>query len=102
MRKKSVIVIVVVVFASLFSVYGIFYMLTPYSGFARSVIWGDSDIKDYERFPFRIIHNSPPVFKFSTIRVASPNDNPDNNKTGNSDNENNITLPFCHAHCLIV
>ncbi len=92
MRKKSVIVVVVVVFASLFSVYGILYMLTPYSGFARSVIWRDSDVKDYERFPFRIVHSAPPVFEFSTVQVASPNDNIDNNKTSNSNSQNKSTL----------
>ena len=61
----------------------------PYSGFARSIIWGDSDIKDYERFPFRVVHNAPPVFQFSTVKVASPNTE---NKTSNSNNNN--TSPF--------
>jgi hypothetical protein len=55
-RKKSIIVIGVAVLVSLFSIYGILYILTPYSGFARSIIWGDSNIKDYERyFPFEKI-----------------------------------------------
>jgi hypothetical protein len=66
------------------------YILTPYSGFARSIIWGDSDIKDYERFPFRVVQNAPPpVFQFSTVKVASPNTE---NKTSNSNNNN--TSPF--------
>jgi hypothetical protein len=48
-------------------------MLTPYSGFARSIIWGDSDIKDYERFPFRTIENAPPIFQFSTLQFPDAN-----------------------------
>ena len=69
--------------ALLFSIYGILYMLTPYSGFARSIVWGDSDVKDYERFPFRIIHNAPPVFRFSTIQDVSHNTD---NKTSSNNN----------------
>jgi hypothetical protein len=88
-RKKSIIVISVAVLVSLFSIYVILHILTPYSGFARSIIWGDSDIKDYERFPFRVVHNAPPVFQFSTVKVASPNTE---NKTSNSNNNN--TSPF--------
>jgi CubicO group peptidase (beta-lactamase class C family) len=88
-RKKSIIVISVAVLVSLFSIYVILHILTPYSGFARSIIWGDSDIKDYERFPFRVVHNAPPVFQFSTVKVASPNTE---NKTSNS--KSNDTSPF--------
>jgi hypothetical protein len=65
-RKKSIVVGVAVVIASLLSIYGVLYLLTPYSGFARSIIWGDSDIKDYERFPSRTIENASPVFYFLT------------------------------------
>ena len=79
-EKKSIIVIGVAVLVSLFSIYVILYILMPYSGFARSIIWGDSDIKDYERFPFRVVQNAPPVFQFSTVKVASPNTE---NKTSN-------------------
>lgn len=31
---------------------------------ARSVGWGDSDVRDYEKFPERTIDNAPPVFDF--------------------------------------
>ncbi len=66
-RKKAVaIAVVIITIVSLLSIYHILYILTPYSGFARSIIWQDSDIKDYERFPFRIIDNAPPVFHFIT------------------------------------
>ena len=43
------------------------YLLTPYSGFARAVIWMEADIKDYERFPARIMNNAPPVFNFEEV-----------------------------------
>jgi hypothetical protein len=72
-RKKSFIIIGVIVVVSLLSTYGILYILTPYSGFARSVIWGDSDIKDYERFPFRTIENAPPVFHLSNLEFPDTN-----------------------------
>jgi CubicO group peptidase (beta-lactamase class C family) len=76
-RKKSIIIIGVIVIVSLLSTYGILYMLTPYSGFARSIIWGDSDIKDHERFPFRTIENAPPIFQFSTPQFSdTSNANP--------------------------
>jgi hypothetical protein len=71
-RRKSVaIAIVIITIVSLLSIYGILYIITPYSGFARSIIWQDSDIKDYERFPFRTIDNAPPVFYFITQDINS-------------------------------
>ena len=69
-RKKSILVVGIAIIVTLLSIYGILYILTPYSGFARSLIWGDSDIKDYERFPFRTIENEPPVFQFSTVQIT--------------------------------
>jgi CubicO group peptidase (beta-lactamase class C family) len=75
-RKKSIIIVSAIAIVSLLSTYGILYMLTPYSGFARSIIWGDSDIKDYERFPFRTIENAPPTFQFSNVQSADSTANP--------------------------
>jgi CubicO group peptidase (beta-lactamase class C family) len=72
-RKKSFIIVGVIVIVSLLSTYGILYILTPYSGFARSIIWGDSDIKDYERFPFRTIENAPPILQFSNLEFPDTN-----------------------------
>ena len=69
-RKKSILVVGIAIIVTLLSIYGILYILTPYSGFARSLIWGDSDIKDYERFPFRTIENEPPVFQFFTVQIT--------------------------------
>ena len=70
-RKKSILVVVIAIFVTLISIYGILYILTPYSGFARSLIWGDSDIKDYERFPFRTIESEPPVLQFYTVQITN-------------------------------
>jgi CubicO group peptidase (beta-lactamase class C family) len=33
---------------------------------ARLIAWGESDVKDYEVFPERVIHNAPPVFAFQS------------------------------------
>ena len=50
------------------------YLLTPYSGFARALIWMDADIKDYERFPARTVNNAPPVFNFQTVDTPTQNE----------------------------
>ena len=43
------------------------FFLTPYSGFARALIWMEADIKDYEKFPARTMNNAPPVFNFEKV-----------------------------------
>lgn len=60
-----------IVFVALASFYGAMYLLTPYSGFARALIWMDADIKDYEKFPVRTMNNAPPVFNFEDVDVAT-------------------------------
>jgi hypothetical protein len=45
---RKVIVGVITIFVVLASFYGAMYLLTPYSGFARALVWMDADIKDYE------------------------------------------------------
>ena len=52
---------------ALASLYGAMYPLTPYSGFARALVWMEADIKDYEKFPARTINNTPPVFNFGKV-----------------------------------
>jgi CubicO group peptidase (beta-lactamase class C family) len=64
---RKVIIGAIIAFAALASFYGAMYLLTPYSGFARALIWLDADITDYERFPARTINNAPPVFNFQTV-----------------------------------
>jgi CubicO group peptidase (beta-lactamase class C family) len=34
-------------------VFGVAYLLTPYSGFARAMVWMEADVDDYRRFPSR-------------------------------------------------
>jgi CubicO group peptidase (beta-lactamase class C family) len=69
-RKVIVGVITIVVLASF---YGAMYLLTPYSGFARALVWMDADIKDYEKFPARTMNNAPPLFNFETVDSATQN-----------------------------
>jgi CubicO group peptidase (beta-lactamase class C family) len=66
-RLRKVISGVIIAFIVLASFYGAMYLLTPYSGFARALIWMEADIKDYEKFPARIMNNAPPVFNFEKV-----------------------------------
>ena len=70
-RVRKVIIGVIIVFVALASFYGAMYLLTSYSGFARAVVWMDADIKDYEKFPARIMNNAPPVFSFENVDAAT-------------------------------
>jgi CubicO group peptidase (beta-lactamase class C family) len=58
------------VFVLVVSVAG--YLSAPNFYLTRSIFWGESDYKDYEKFPARPIHNAPPVFRFDKL----PEDNP--------------------------
>lgn len=66
-RIRKVIIGVIIAFVALASFYGSMYLLTPYSGFARALIWMDADIKDYEKFPARTMNNASPVFNFEKV-----------------------------------
>ena len=68
---RKVIIGVIIIFIALASFYGAMYLLTPYSGFARALIWMDADIKDYEKFPARTMNNAPPVFNFEKVDPAT-------------------------------
>jgi CubicO group peptidase (beta-lactamase class C family) len=70
-RVTKVIIGVIITFVALASLYGGMYLLTPYSGFARALIWMDADIKDYEKFPARTMNNAPPVFNFEKVETAT-------------------------------
>jgi hypothetical protein len=70
-RVRKVIIGVIIVFVALASFYGAMYLLTPYSGFARALVWMDADIKDYEKFPARTMNNAPPVFSFENVDAAT-------------------------------
>jgi CubicO group peptidase (beta-lactamase class C family) len=73
-RRRIAIIGVIIVFVALASFYAAMYLLTPYSGFARALIWMDADIKDYERFPARTVNNAPPVFNFQTVDTPTQNE----------------------------
>jgi CubicO group peptidase (beta-lactamase class C family) len=62
---------VIVAFVALASFYGAMYLLTPYSGFARALIWMEADIKDYEKFAARTMNNAQPVFNFEKVDAAT-------------------------------
>jgi CubicO group peptidase (beta-lactamase class C family) len=70
---RKVIVGVITIFVVLASFYGAMYLLTPYSGFARALVWMDADIKDYEKFPARTMNNAPPLFNFETVDSTTQN-----------------------------
>jgi CubicO group peptidase (beta-lactamase class C family) len=70
-RVRKVITGVIIAIVALASFYGAMYLLTPYSGFARALIWMDADIKDYEKFPARAMDNAPPIFNFETVDAAT-------------------------------
>ena len=60
----------IIALVALASFYGVMYLLTPYLGFARALVWMDADIKDYEKFPVRTMNNAPPVFNFEKVDAA--------------------------------
>jgi CubicO group peptidase (beta-lactamase class C family) len=70
-RIRRVITGVIIAIVALASFYGAMYLLTPYSGFARALIWLDADITDYERFPARAINNAPPIFNFEKVDATT-------------------------------
>jgi CubicO group peptidase (beta-lactamase class C family) len=72
-RVRKVIIGAIIILVALASFYGAMYLLTPYSGFARALIWMDADIKDHEKFPARTIDNSPPIFNFEKVDSATRN-----------------------------
>jgi CubicO group peptidase (beta-lactamase class C family) len=51
-------------------VFGISYLLTPYSGLARAIVWMEADVDDYRRFPSRPIEAPEEAFLFR--RASTP------------------------------
>jgi hypothetical protein len=70
-RVRKVITSAIIALVALASFYGAIYLLIPYSGFARALVWMDADIKDYEKFPARAMNNAPPIFNFQTVDAAT-------------------------------
>ena len=47
-------------------------LLAPHFYLTRSVFWGESDYKDYEKFPARTVHNAPPPFRIDKLPADNP------------------------------
>jgi CubicO group peptidase (beta-lactamase class C family) len=45
-------------------VFGVSFLLTPYSGLARAIVWMEADVDDYLRFPSRPIQAPDRSFRF--------------------------------------
>jgi CubicO group peptidase (beta-lactamase class C family) len=52
-------------------VFGTAYLLTPYSGVARAVVWIEADVDDYRRFPSRPIEAPAQPFRFPRTPTPS-------------------------------
>jgi CubicO group peptidase (beta-lactamase class C family) len=50
--------------------YGAAFVLTPYSGVARAIVWIEADVDDYRRFPARPIEAPAEAFRFG--RAPTP------------------------------
>jgi CubicO group peptidase (beta-lactamase class C family) len=48
------------------------YLLAPHFYLTRTIFWGESDYKDYEKFPARTVHNAPPTFRFNRVPADNP------------------------------
>ena len=55
---------VLIVLGVVVLVFGVSYLLTPYSGLARAIVWMDADVDDYRRFPSRPIRGPDEAFRF--------------------------------------
>jgi len=71
-RKKITFNVIAGLVISLVLLYGVAYMLTPWSQFARAIVWLDSGVDDYKKFPVRAIDNAPPIFYFHQNTTSSP------------------------------
>jgi CubicO group peptidase (beta-lactamase class C family) len=55
---------VLIVLGVVVLVFGVSYLLTPYSGLARAIVWMEADVDDYRRFPSRPIEAPAEAFRF--------------------------------------
>jgi CubicO group peptidase (beta-lactamase class C family) len=66
---------VLIVLGAVVLVFGVSYLLTPYSGLARAIVWMEADVDDYRRFPSRPIQAPEEAFRFrrapTPARVAT-------------------------------
>lgn len=52
--------------------YGALRLATPYSQWARALVWFDSDIGDIDRFPARVIEDGPGTFTLARRAPSVP------------------------------
>jgi CubicO group peptidase (beta-lactamase class C family)/murein DD-endopeptidase MepM/ murein hydrolase activator NlpD len=71
-QKKNILQVVIVCSIILLVLYGIAFLSTSRSQLARAIIWLESDVEDYKRFPSRTINNTPPIYYFKQIPGDSP------------------------------
>ena len=71
-KKKATLRILAGLTLSLILLYGVAYILTPWSQFARAIVWLDSGVDDYKLFPARTIDNAHPTFYFHPNTISSP------------------------------
>ena len=51
--------------------YGAAFLLTPYSGLARAIVWIEADVDDYRRFPARTIQSPAEATRFRRAEVPA-------------------------------
>ncbi len=63
---KTVGIVIGSVLTLIFAVGGTWALTSPERALflARDIAWGPSDVWDYQKFPARTVHNTPPSFKF--------------------------------------
>ena len=48
------------------------YLSAPNFYLTRTIFWGESDYRDHEKFPSRIIHNAPPASTSCLQTIPTP------------------------------
>jgi len=79
MQKQTVKRIVLIALIAILSVLALLFVFRPVLALIlsrspeyayRTLVWGDSDIQDYEKFPYRDIQNAPPAFQFQPASAS--------------------------------
>jgi CubicO group peptidase (beta-lactamase class C family) len=61
---KITLLVLFSLFAILLVVWGAAHLFTGRSQLARAIVWMNSDVKDIQRFPYRVVSNFPEMFVF--------------------------------------
>ncbi len=69
-KKRKLITAIILIFAIPTLIFGIVYLVSSIiygpTYMNRNIAWGESDIYDYNKFPYRTVKNEPPVFNFNS------------------------------------